>query len=560
MPIVHNIIFLDDNESIFSYGSGSVRSGARSPRKRVKLWHPSQDTVSPFLNESEERSMRRKLNSTSAMDNSTQTPEKNREQPTLISNETTCVQTEDTQNTESVNVENMPIANQKDGDGTDCLSMEPERRALNFETTPKKSSPVEILEPQPSTSAGANDNMNTDKIIKPRRFRSRSQGNSPEAINNSRSSLDSSNDDHVFLRPKNYCPNEADARAKTFQSRNKKYSFLKSKLRKPRALMAPNLKTAEFLDKDGKSTNKQACQSEEVDITTTPSTFKRPQSTMTSSSDEDFSEIHGKSRRKKKPNKKSSEEEGNSFSSDGSSKSKQQRFYQREEEIKIVDFIVQHQAFGQVGGNTLWKLMEATQILPDRTPQSMKERFRRHILPNLNRYTYLSKKDVENFRNPPKENFATRDTMVANIQQCTSNNNSTETTSGNSVEESNNVVGVENANDDNESVVSAVSHRSIASSVASSRLSRNYNHDEEKAILDFIVKNRRYSEVNGNSLWIVMAEKNIVVNRSWQSMKERYRKYIAPKLENFSNLTSNDISQLNKYLSTVSKNIKNKKK
>ena len=150
--------------------------------------------------------------------------------------------------------------------------------------------------------------------------------------------------------------------------------------------------------------------------------------------------------------------------------------------------------------------------------------------------------------------------MVANIQQCNSNNNSTETTSGNSVEESNNVVGVENANDDNESVVSAVSHRSIASSVASSRLSRNYNHDEEKAILDFIVKNRRYSEVNGNSLWIVMAEKNIVVNRSWQSMKERYRKYIAPKLENFSNLTSNDISQLNKYLSTVSKNIKNKKK
>ena len=132
MSIVHNIIFLDDNESIFSYGSGSVRSGARSPRKRVKLWHPSQDTVSPFLNETEERSMRRKLNSTSAMDNSTQTPEKNREQPTLISNETTCVQTEDAQNTESVNVENMPIANQKDGEGTDCLSMEPERRALNW--------------------------------------------------------------------------------------------------------------------------------------------------------------------------------------------------------------------------------------------------------------------------------------------------------------------------------------------------------------------------------------------------------------------------------------------
>merc|ERR1712119_235039 len=99
------------------------------------------------------------------------------------------------------------------------------------------------------------------------------------------------------------------------ESRNKKYSFLKSKLRKPRALLVQNLKTAEILDKEGKSTNKQACQSEEVDITATPSTFKRPQSTMTSSSDEDFSEIHGKTRHKKKQNKKSSEEEGSSFSS-----------------------------------------------------------------------------------------------------------------------------------------------------------------------------------------------------------------------------------------------------
>ena len=48
------------DESILSYGSGSIRSGARSPRKRVKLWHPSQDNVSPFLNESTERNLRRK--------------------------------------------------------------------------------------------------------------------------------------------------------------------------------------------------------------------------------------------------------------------------------------------------------------------------------------------------------------------------------------------------------------------------------------------------------------------------------------------------------------------
>ncbi|TRY63935.1 hypothetical protein TCAL_14361 [Tigriopus californicus] len=58
-------------------------------------------------------------------------------------------------------------------------------------------------------------------------------------------------------------------------------------------------------------------------------------------------------------------------------------FFTRNEDQKIIDFIVENRRFGEVGGNTLWKLMEARNILPDRTSQSMKERFRKRIMPNL---------------------------------------------------------------------------------------------------------------------------------------------------------------------------------
>merc|ERR1719361_616698 len=89
----------------------------------------------------------------------------------------------------------------------------------------------------------------------------------------------------------------------------------------------------------------------------------------------------------------------------------------------------------------------------------------------------------------------------------------------------------------------------------SSNSIRYYDEKEDKAILDFIVTSRRFSEVNGNALWIAMELKNIVPNRSWQSMKNRLIQYIALKLENFRFLNSDDVCQLKKYLGKASKQI-----
>ena len=125
-----------------------------------------------------------------------------------------------------------------------------------------------------------------------------------------------------------------------------------------------------------------------------------------------------------------------------------------------------------------------------------------------------------------------------------------------STHESSNTAIVQSVSDSIESVASMGSHHSIAPRLGRSFRSRYYNREEEKAILNFIVNNRRYSEVNGKTLWITMEEKNVVANRSWQSMKERYQKHIAPNLGKFNNLNSSDIKQLNRYLSAVSKHIK----
>ena len=85
-------------------------------------------------------------------------------------------------------------------------------------------------------------------------------------------------------------------------------------------------------------------------------------------------------------------------------------------------------------------------------------------------------------------------------------------------------------------------------------------HEHHADFLNFIVTNRRFSEVNGNNLWRLMESKKIAENRSWQSLKERFRRQIGPNLGRYKTLKEKDISQLNKYLSAVSRQIKDKSK
>ena len=64
---------------------------------------------------------------------------------------------------------------------------------------------------------------------------------------------------------------------------------------------------------------------------------------------------------------------------------------------------------------------------------------------------------------------------------------------------------------------------------------RPFTRSEDEAILRHILNNEDFSRVGGKKLWTEMEK--VVGGRSWQSLKERFRKKIMGNLRSFSFLT-----------------------
>ena len=62
---------------------------------------------------------------------------------------------------------------------------------------------------------------------------------------------------------------------------------------------------------------------------------------------------------------------------------------------------------------------------------------------------------------------------------------------------------------------------------------KSYVRAEDLAILGFIADNKRYGDVGGVEMWKLMEEREVVVGRSWQSMKERFRKKILTNIKKY---------------------------
>ncbi|KAB7494787.1 hypothetical protein Anas_01020, partial [Armadillidium nasatum] len=84
------------------------------------------------------------------------------------------------------------------------------------------------------------------------------------------------------------------------------------------------------------------------------------------------------------------------------------------------------------------------------------------------------------------------------------------------------------------------------------RRKQYYSIDEEREILNYIVKKRYFFRVKGNAIWKDMENKKVCGSRTWQSMKERYLNHIIPKIGQF-NLTP---EKKNKVLTPFSSNVK----
>ncbi|XP_063877121.1 inner centromere protein A-like isoform X3 [Scylla paramamosain] len=62
---------------------------------------------------------------------------------------------------------------------------------------------------------------------------------------------------------------------------------------------------------------------------------------------------------------------------------------------------------------------------------------------------------------------------------------------------------------------------------------QSYTHKERVKILQYIKKTSGYNKVNGNALWKEIEEKEVCPRRTWQSMREHFRRYIVHHLEQF---------------------------
>ena len=71
--------------------------------------------------------------------------------------------------------------------------------------------------------------------------------------------------------------------------------------------------------------------------------------------------------------------------------------YKNSEDKKIIQWIIKQSRYSETGGNKMWEILESCNEVPGRSYQSMKERFRKNIMPNIQHYQ-LQKDQVDRFR------------------------------------------------------------------------------------------------------------------------------------------------------------------
>ena len=152
--------------------------------------------------------------------------------------------------------------------------------------------------------------------------------------------------------------------------------------------------------------------------------------------------------------------------------------YTMTEERAVVDYLLRHGGYAQRGGNTVWRAMERQGVCSGRSWQSLKSRFDKHIVSNLAKLG-VTKSELVAADKKREEAAQTR------------------------------------GGEDNPDYRAS------------------YSRQEDQAIVAFIAGNRRYGDVGGRELWKLMEERGVVKGRSWQSLKERFRKTILKKIRSY---------------------------
>ena len=152
--------------------------------------------------------------------------------------------------------------------------------------------------------------------------------------------------------------------------------------------------------------------------------------------------------------------------------------YTMAEERAVLDYLLRHGGYANRGGNTVWRAMERQGVCSGRSWQSVKSRFAKHIVTNLARFG-VTKSELVAADKKREEAAETR------------------------------------------------------GEGEDSGYRARYRRQEDQAIVAFIAGNRRYGDVGGRQLWKLMEERGVVKGRSWQSLKERFRKTILKKIRSY---------------------------
>lgn len=168
--------------------------------------------------------------------------------------------------------------------------------------------------------------------------------------------------------------------------------------------------------------------------------------------------------------------------------------YSLEEDSHLVDYFLARGGFSRIRGNSIWMTIERSNILPGRSWQSLKNRFQKSILKKMGNLEFGV--TVEELKEADRK-----------------------------------IYGVESDEDKDEDEDAGEKEKPIR---------RPYSIAEDKKILGYILENKRFADTGGRAFWINLEESNVLNDRTWQSMKERFRKVLIKNIENY-NLSEDDV-------------------
>ena len=173
--------------------------------------------------------------------------------------------------------------------------------------------------------------------------------------------------------------------------------------------------------------------------------------------------------------------------------------YSRQEESSIVNYLLEKGGLSLTGGLKLWQDMVDAEICPGRSAHALKEQFLHHIRKRLHEF-----------------NVTEEELREADVKA--------------------------------DSLTAYISHNETLGSSPSGRGFREkanyYTTEEDLKMLSFILDNGRSADTGGVSLWQLMEFREVVEGRSWQSLKERFRRSILKRLDSFDNLTADQKQRL----------------